>query len=192
MRACMRACMRARGCMHARAHAAHPCPGVAVVRAQGGATLETFCESLLPSRDLKSLRYYNKRCSRWIYNTRPVLRRGRRIAFPFGGTPPPARHLLACPSAMLWQGILAGHLWSCSRCLFWMLSVLGVFWSLLGRSWRVLSPLDRLLESLEALLEPPGALLAASWSLFGRSWGGLGASRAPLGPSWRRSKTTPK
>ena len=46
---------------------------------------------------------------------------------PLRGTPPPARHLLACPPAILWQGILAGHLWSCSRCLFWMLSVLGVF-----------------------------------------------------------------
>ena len=100
---------------------------------------------------------------------------------PQGASPPPARQLSACPPCILWQGILAGHLWSCSRCLFWMLSVLGVFWSLLGRSWRVLSPLDRLLESLEALLEPPGALLAASWSLFGRSWGALGASWAPLG-----------
>ena len=37
----------------------------------------------------------------------------RRIAFPFGGTPPPARQFLACPPSILWQGVLAGHSWSC-------------------------------------------------------------------------------
>ena len=88
----------------------------------------------------------------------------RRIAFPFGGTPPPARHLLACPPSFLWQGTLAGHFWN------------------------VLSPLGRLLWSLEAFLEPPGA----SWRPPGASLGALGGVWEPLGRLLGRLTGDPK
>ena len=86
------------------------------------------------------------------------------IAFPFGGTPPPARSFrhvwLSIRGRASQQGILDG-----------VLRLMRPSWSLLGPSWRP---------------------LGAAWGLFGRSRGGLGASWAPLGPSWRRSKTKQK
>ena len=77
----------------------------------------------------------------------------RRIAFPFGGTPPPARHLSACPPCILWQGILAGHLWSCRALLTGSWGLLRPSWSLLGCSWR-----------------PPGAFGGAQKSTLAGSW----------------------
>ena len=81
-----------------------------------------------------------------------VLRGGRRIAFPLGGTPPPARQLSASPPCILWQGILAGHLWSCR--------------ALLAGSW--------------GLLRPSWSLLGRSWGPLGASWGALGGVLGPL------------
>ena len=75
------------------------------------------------------------------------------IAFPFGGTPPPARQLSASPPCILWQGILAGHLWSCR-------ALLAGSWGLLRRSWSL-----------------PGR----SWGPLGASWGALGGVLGPLG-----------
>ena len=102
----------------------------------------------------------------------PPLRCGRRIAFPFGGTPPPARQLSACPSCILWQGILAGHLWSCRALLTGSWGLLRPSWSLLGRSWE---PLGASWGALGSLLEPLGALLGGSWGLLGASWAVLEA-----------------
>ena len=86
----------------------------------------------------------------------------RRIAFPFGGTPPPARELSACPFVNSRQGILARHLgWSFAAHVVF-LEPSGVLLGPLGASW----------GALGGLMEPLGALL-----------GGLGASWAPLGPS---------
>ena len=68
-----------------------------------------------------------------------MLRCGRRIAFPFGGTPPPARELSACPFVNSRQGILARHLGWSFEALEAFLEPPGVplrpSWSLLGRSW---------------------------------------------------------
>ena len=50
---------------------------------------------------------------------------------PLAGDTAARLKLSAWPFSILWQGILAGHLWSCSMCLVWMISVLSVFWSLL-------------------------------------------------------------
>ena len=62
-----------------------------------------------------------------------------RIAFPFGGTQPPARELSACPFVNSRQGILARHLgWSFAAHVVFLKPsgvLLGPSWSLLGRSW---------------------------------------------------------
>ena len=62
------------------------------------------------------------------------------IAFPFEGTPPPARHPLACPPAILLQGIFGGALGAS----------FGGLGKILGASW--------------AHLERSGHLLGASWA----------------------------
>ena len=78
------------------------------------------------------------------------------IACPFGGTPPPARHFLACPPCILWQGILARHLWSCRALLTGSWGLLRASWSLLGRSW---GPLGAPWGALGGVLGPLGRLL---------------------------------
>ena len=78
------------------------------------------------------------------------------IACPFGGTPPPARHFLACPPCILWQGILARHLWSCRALLTGSWGLLRASWSLLGRSW---GPLGASWGALGGVLGPLGRLL---------------------------------
>ena len=71
---------------------------------------------------------------------------------PQGASPPPALHFLACPSCIQWQGILAGHLWSCR-------ALLTGSWGLLRSSW---------------------SLLGGSWGPLGASWGALGGVLGPL------------
>ena len=82
----------------------------------------------------------------------PPLRGGRRIACPFGGTPPPARELSACPFVNSRQGILARHLgWSFAAHVVF-LEPSGVLLGPLGASW----------GALGNLLEPLGVLLGGS------------------------------
>ena len=68
-----------------------------------------------------------------------VLRWGRRIAFPFGGTPPPARQLSACPVVI----VLAGHP---SRASLEFLEVFGLD---AKRPQCLLEPLGVIFEALE-------------------------------------------
>ena len=128
-----------------------------------------------------------------------VLRWGRRIAFPLGGTPPPARELSACPFVNSRQGILARHLGWSFAALDPFLEPPGVLlrlsWSLLGRSWRPLvSPslpqrprTEHARNSLHFFFSPlklPKALLTSLhfsslfWSRLGSLLGSI------LAPSW--------
>ena len=79
----------------------------------------------------------------------PPLRSGRRIAFPDGGTPPPAPEFCAFVAGKL----LAGHLGLSFEALEAFLeppgALLAASWSLLGRSW---------------------GGLGASWVPLGSSW----------------------
>ena len=63
---------------------------------------------------------------------------------------------MACPPCILWQGILARHLWSCRALLTGSWGLLRASWSLLGRSW---GPLGASWGALGGVLGPLGRLL---------------------------------
>jgi len=69
-----------------------------------------------------------------------------------------------------WQGILAGHLWSCRALLTGSWGLLRPCWSLLERSW---------------------GPLGASWPPLGRSWALLGTSWDVLKAIQNVTKITP-
>ena len=84
------------------------------------------------------------------------------IAFPFGGTPPPARQFSASLPCIPSVGLL----WSLHAFLEPPGALLAASWSLFGRSW----------GGPGVSWEPLGALLGGSWGLLAGSWALLGGS----------------
>ena len=104
----------------------------------------------------------------------PPQRGGRRIAFPFGGSPPPARFFLKA-------------IWGRALC-FIDLGVLRLLGQSRERLRDVLGPLGVSWGGLGGVLGPLGGLLGPLGDLLGPLGGLLGASSEPFE---RRSISTP-